>query len=225
MRYLIVSILLISLHLNSFSQESNSKSLYNFRVGVKTSINIPKLNGTDKWSWTYGPGFPIIEQKLGYKPGLSVSFFTIFDVTKKINLQPEPTVNFIFLNHPEDPSIPYAFPAKRRLMRFSLPLLTGYDILRDKLSLQIGPQLNYTFNNKLFVDNPDIYFGTGVYYPEFTNKIGIGVTGGLQLRLNSLIVSARYEYGISKNEKDSFRYSGTSDKLNLLHLSVGYLIF
>lgn len=216
MKYYLIFFLFIFLCIKSFSQDISSEKEYIFRLGAKIGTNISKISKGPTYPW----GLALDPTGI---PGITVGTIIIFDINKKIAFQPEPTLNMVLFNHPafDYQGIDLGGYHKREMLCISLPLLINYKIIDDMVTLQLGPQVNYTLSNKL---KSGLYSNTSsLIFPEFTNKLGFFATGGVQFKFRSVLFSGRYEYGISKIDKNYL--NNEFFKMNSLQFSIGFLLF
>lgn len=95
---------------------------------------------------------------------------------------------------------------KNELGYISVPVVANIYLLKDRLSLQAGPQFSFLVSERNEVDTGD------------ANSFDFGLAGGLQLKLTeNLLLQGRYVAGLTEAKKDA------DVKNSLIQLSLGYL--
>jgi hypothetical protein len=213
----------ISSFSSAISQENlnSPESIYNFRVGVKTEFRLNNVvsNFFPVWS----NGFTTYEVDKSAS-GFSVGAFIIYDFDKHQFIQPE----FLFNNTTFKYNMSQERFSNRNLYSASFSLPYNYRVYKDKISINIGPQVDYLFKNSYNYIIPGSSYSYGGEFenmaPTFSNKLTFSVIGGVQLKNNSWIIGARYMYGISQVDS-KFIYNESKIRLTSFQLSLGYIFF
>jgi hypothetical protein len=170
MKSYILSIAIVAASLNVANAQS-------FHAGIKFGANVNKLSGQSfKDQFTYG-----------YHAGI----FTEIPISKKWTLQPEVVFNELNNDTSTKFSQLYNLNASRvsniKLSYLSIPLILNYNVTK-MVSLQAGPQFGILLDqHKDLLQNGKAAFKQGDF----------SMVGGLQVKLSSLRVYARYAVGLN----------------------------
>jgi len=178
-------ILSLAIIVASFSV-ANAQS---FHAGIKFGANVNKLSGQSfKDQFTYG-----------YHAGI----FTEIPLSKKWTLQPEVVFNELNNDTSNKFSQLYNLNASRvsniKLSYLSIPLILNYNVTK-MVSLQAGPQFGILLDqHKDLLQNGKVAFKQGDF----------SMVGGVQVKLSSLRVYARYVVGLNNineiNNQDKWK--------------------
>jgi hypothetical protein len=155
----------------------NTSNAQSFHAGIKFGANVNKLSGQSfKDQFTYG-----------YHAGV----FTEIPISKKWTIQPEVVFNELNNDTSNKFSQLYSLNASRvsniKLSYLSIPLILNYNVTK-MVSLQAGPQFGILLDqHKDLLQNGKAAFKQGDF----------SMVGGLQVKLSSLRVYARYAVGLN----------------------------
>jgi hypothetical protein len=170
MKSYILSLAIVAASLNVANAQS-------FHAGIKFGANVNKLSGQSfKDQFTYG-----------YHAGI----FTEIPISKKWTLQPEVVFNELNNDTSNKFSQLYSLNASRvsniKLSYLSIPLILNYNVTK-MVSLQAGPQFGILLDqHKDLLQNGKAAFKQGDF----------SMVGGLQVKLSSLRLYARYAVGLN----------------------------
>jgi hypothetical protein len=155
----------------------NTSNAQSFHAGIKFGANVNKLSGQSfKDQFTYG-----------YHAGV----FTEIPISKKWTIQPEVVFNELNNDTSNKFSQLYSLNASSvsniKLSYLSIPLILNYNVTK-MVSLQAGPQFGILLDqHKDLLQNGKAAFKQGDF----------SMVGGLQVKLSSLRVYARYAVGLN----------------------------
>jgi hypothetical protein len=155
----------------------NVANAQSFHAGIKFGANVNKLSGQSfKDQFTYG-----------YHAGI----FTEIPISKKWTIQPEVVFSEVKNDTSSKFSQLYNLNATRvsniKLSYLGIPLILNYNVTK-MVSLQAGPQFGILLDNhKDLLQNGKAAFKQGDF----------SMIGGLQVKLSSLRVYARYAVGLN----------------------------
>jgi hypothetical protein len=196
----LVLLFLCFLSLSAFSQRT-AKNNYEkenfFRVGLKTSLNINKIQGQS------------FKNQFGYNYG--VGGFMQFNFSRKLGLQPE--VNFVQTTAEQSNDLSDIYDdislggsqlkAKLGYLKVA-PLLNLNVGPSQRVKLQFGPQYGFLLKDKTENANRDI-FKNGDF----------SLTGGLMLQLPFVHLGGRYERGLTNINDIDNKDKWTSESFNI----------
>jgi hypothetical protein len=172
-----------------------------FHIGVKTGANISKVDGQ-----TF---------KNQFRYGYHIGGFAEIGLGEKFMLQPEVLFNQVSSTLDSNYKNLYqnvfsSDQSRVRLGYLSIPVLLDYKLLGNFLMLQAGPQVGILINkNKGLVKNGVDAFSHGDF----------SMVGGVQVKLSSVRVSARYVVGLSNindiDNRDKWKNQGIQLSLGL----------
>lgn len=196
-----LSLAFIGLSLMAFSQ-----------VSVSAKANVLLENNSPKWSNIRETIKNSGEKATGFNAGLSAkvdfpatSFFVMPEIyfTHFKNTYTEPLTKTKL---------------KANTSRVDLPILLGYNILSDNISVFTGPVLSYNLAKENQWND---------FKENAQNKFTIGYQIGGQVIFSDIIISAKYEGRFSKDQRDfinkviskTIRYD---NRPNFIMLGLGY---
>jgi hypothetical protein len=172
-----------------------------FHIGVKTGANITKVDGQSF--------------KNQFRYGYHIGGFAEIGLGEKFMLQPEVLFNQVSSTLDSNYKNLYqnvfsSDQSRVRLGYLSIPVLLDYKLLGNFLMLQAGPQVGILINkNKGLVKNGVDAFSHGDF----------SMVGGVQVKLSSVRVSARYVVGLSNindiDNRDKWKNQGIQLSLGL----------
>ncbi|KQT22142.1 hypothetical protein ASG31_02015 [Chryseobacterium sp. Leaf404] len=200
-------------------------ALISFSVAASAQISLAgKANlifptGSPSWRNISNSATAAFENKgsnsVGFNAGLSVK------VDLPLGFFAMPEVYYTtFKNEFTDPVSNTTFDVKNN--RLDVPLLVGHKVLGNTLGVFIGPVMSYnlakedTYND--FVENAKKQFTVGYQF-------------GAQIELKSLILNAKYEGALTKDQRDFVRRVGGAgntetirydNRANLFMVGIGY---
>lgn len=172
-----------------------------FHIGFKAGTNITKMDGQSF--------------KNQFRYGYHIGAFAEIGMGEKLMLQPEVLFNQVsstldsnYKNIYSD--VFFSDQSKVRLGYLSIPILLDYKLIGNFLMLQAGPQFGILINkNKDLVKNGVDAFSHGDF----------SMVGGVQLKLSSIRVGARYVVGLSNindiDNRDKWKNQGLQVSLGL----------
>jgi hypothetical protein len=172
-----------------------------FHIGFKAGTNITKVDGQSF--------------KNQFRYGYHIGAFAEIGMGEKLMLQPEVLFNQVsstldsnYKNIYSD--VFFSDQSKVRLGYLSIPILLDYKLIGNFLMLQAGPQFGILINkNKDLVKNGVDAFSHGDF----------SMVGGVQLKLSSIRVGARYVVGLSNindiDNRDKWKNQGLQVSLGL----------
>jgi hypothetical protein len=172
-----------------------------FHIGVKTGANITKVDGQSF--------------KNQFRYGYHIGGFAEIGLGEKIMLQPEVMFNQVsstldsnYKNIYQD--VFSSDQSRVRLGYLSIPVLLNYKLIGSFLMLQAGPQFGILIDkNKDLVKNGVDAFSNGDF----------SMLGGVQLKLSSVRINARYVVGLSNindiDNRDKWKNQGLQLSLGL----------
>jgi hypothetical protein len=172
-----------------------------FHIGFKAGTNITKVEGQSF--------------KNQFRYGYHIGGFAEIGLGGKFMLQPEVLFNQVsstldsnYKNIYGD--VFFSDQSKVRLGYLSIPILLDYKLLGNFLMLQAGPQFGILIDkNKGLVKNGVDAFSRGDF----------SMVGGVQLKLSSIRVGARYVVGLSNindiDNRDKWKNQGIQVSLGL----------
>lgn len=109
--------------------------------------------------------------------------------------------------------------------RIDVPLLLGYNLLGETLGAFVGPVASYNLAAK----NEEYLTSPGKYAERAKKEFTVGLQFGLQAKLRKLLVNARYEGALSKDQRefienvaDSYQVIRYDNRPSLFIVGVGY---
>lgn len=172
-----------------------------FHIGFKAGTNITKVEGQSF--------------KNQFRYGYHIGGFAEIGLGEKLMLQPEVLFNQVsstldsnYKNIYGD--VFFSDQSKVRLGYLSIPILLDYKLIGNFLMLQAGPQFGILIDkNKGLVKNGVDAFSHGDF----------SMVGGVQLKLSSIRVGARYVVGLSNindiDNRDKWKNQGIQVSLGL----------
>jgi hypothetical protein len=172
-----------------------------FHIGVKAGTNITKVDGQSF--------------KNQFRYGYHIGGFAEIGLGEKLMLQPEVLFNQVstsldsnYKNIYQD--VFFSDQSKVRLGYLSIPVLLDYKLIGNFLMLQAGPQFGILIDkNKGLVRNGVDAFSRGDF----------SMIGGVQVKLSSIRVNARYVVGLSNindiDNRDKWKNQGLQVSLGL----------
>jgi hypothetical protein len=172
-----------------------------FHIGFKAGSNITKVDGQSF--------------KNQFRYGYHIGGFAEIGLGEKLMLQPEVLFNQVsstldsnYKNIYGD--VFFSDQSKVRLGYLSIPVLLDYKLIGNFLMLQAGPQFGILIDkNKGLVKNGVDAFSHGDF----------SMVGGVQLKLSSIRVGARYVVGLSNindiDNRDKWKNQGIQVSLGL----------
>jgi hypothetical protein len=172
-----------------------------FHIGVKTGANITKVDGQSF--------------KNQFRYGYHIGGFAEIGLGEKLMLQPEVLFNQVSTTLDSNYKNIYqdvfsGNQSKVRLGYLSIPVLLNYKLIGNFLMLQAGPQFGILIDkNKDLVKNGVDAFSQGDF----------SMLGGVQVKLSSVRINARYVVGLSNindiDNRDKWKNQGLQLSLGL----------
>lgn len=172
-----------------------------FHIGVKTGANITKVDGQSF--------------KNQFRYGYHIGGFAEIGLGEKLMLQPEVLFNQVSTTLDSNYKNIYqdvfsGNQSKVRLGYLSIPVLLNYKLIGNFLMLQAGPQFGILIDkNKDLVKNGVDAFSQGDF----------SMLGGVQVKLSSVRINARYVVGLSNindiDNRDKWKNQGLQVSLGL----------
>ena len=189
------------------------------QISLAGKANLIFPTGSPSWKNISNSATAAFENKgsnnVGFNAGLSVKV----DLPLAFFVMPE-IYYTTFKNEFTDPVSNTTFDVKSN--RIDVPVLVGHKVLGNTLGVFIGPVASYnlakedTYND--FVENAK-------------NQFTVGYQFGAQLEIKSLLINARYEGALTKDQRDFVRRVGGAqntetirydNRANLFMVGVGY---
>jgi len=202
-----------------------SIALLGFTVAASAQISLAgKANlifptGSPSWKNISSSATSAFENKGSNNVGFNVGLSVKVDLPLGFFAMPE-VYYTTFKNEFTDPVSNTTFDVKNN--RVDVPLLVGHKVLGNTLGVFIGPVMSYnlakedTYND--FVENSKNQFTAGYQF-------------GAQVELKSLVLNAKYEGALTKDQRDFVRRVGGAqntetirydNRANLFMVGVGY---
>ncbi len=109
--------------------------------------------------------------------------------------------------------------------RLDLPVLVGYNLLGETLGVFVGPVASYNLSAK----DEDYLNSPNRFAEKAKNEFTVGYQYGAQVQLKQLIINARYEGAITKDQRDfienvadSYQTIRYDNRPNLFIVGLGY---
>ena len=202
-----------------------SIALLGFTVAASAQISLAgKANlifptGSPSWKNISSSATSAFENKGSNNVGFNVGLSVKVDLPLGFFAMPE-VYYTTFKNEFTDPVSNTTFDVKNN--RVDVPLLVGHKVLGNTLGVFIGPVMSYnlakedTYND--FVENSK-------------NQFTVGYQFGAQVELKNLVLNAKYEGALTKDQRDFVRRVGGAqntetirydNRANLFMVGVGY---
>lgn len=169
----------------------------------KTNLIFP--TGSPSWKNISNSATAAFENKGSNNIGFNLGFSVKIDLPLAFFVMPE-VYYTTFKNEFTDPVSNTTFDVKNN--RLDVPLLVGYKVIGNTLGVFLGPVMSYnlakedTYND--FVENSK-------------NQFTVGYQFGAQVELKSLVLNAKYEGALTKDQRDFVRRVGGAQNTETIH--------
>lgn len=192
------------------------------QLSVSGRANILFPTASSSWKDIKASGQNTYDEKgknsVGYNVGLSLKV----DLPSSLFLMPE-LYYTSFKNEFTDPNTNTSLEAKSD--RLDLPVLLGTNVLGKTLGVFVGPVASYNFSAK----NEEYLSSPGRFAEKAKNEFTVGYQFGAQAQIKKLIINARYEGAVTKDQRDfienvadSYQTIRYDNRPSLLILGLGY---
>lgn len=158
------------------------------------------------------------KNNVGFNVGLSAKI----DLPTSLFIMPE-LYYTTFKNEFTDPNTNTSLEAKSD--RLDLPVLLGTNVLGKSLGVFVGPVASYNFSAK----NEEYLTSPGRFAEKAKNEFTLGYQFGAQAQIKKLIINARYEGAVTKDQRDfienvadNYHLIRYDNRPSLLILGLGY---